>query len=53
MTLVMRRWCAFIGVDESKVSKTLFRSDPVNPVNKKTSHQIFGHMNGVLNEVYL
>ena len=32
----------------------LFRSGPVNSVNtKKTSHRMFRHMHGVLNEVYL
>ena len=29
------------------------RSDSVNPVNKKTSHRIFRHIHGVLNEVCL
>ena len=40
--------------DDCKVTKALFRSQPINPVNaKKMSHRMFGHMHGVLNEVYL
>ena len=35
-------------------TQALFRSQRVNPVNtKKTLHRMFGHMYGVLNEVYL
>ena len=36
------------------INKALFRSLLVNPVNtKKSSHRMFRHMHGVLNEVYL
>ena len=36
------------------VTKAMFRSQPINPVNaKKMSHRMFGHMHGVLNKIYL
>ena len=50
--LLCSRSVQYPGLDQK--TKALFRSQPVNPVNtKKTSHRIFGHMHGVLNEVYL
>ena len=39
---------------DRQLIKALFISLPVNSVNiKKTSHQMLGHMYGVLNEIYL
>ena len=48
------------SLNDSKGAKWLyyimamFSSHPINSVNtKKTSHRMFRHMHGVLNEVYL
>jgi len=43
----------YIFMADANMTMALFRSDKPRKHKKKTSHRMFRHMHGVLNEVYL